>query len=150
MLNIFKKKEEAVSAPNNANEILASEKYYQEGIARLNDLIAPSAIKINPTYIRVGETLAQTIFVIAYPRFLHSNWFSPIINIDMPIDISMFVHPIETYDILKNLKKNATRIESQIHIEQEAGMVRDPALETAIQDIDSLRAATRHGKVFSL
>ena len=145
MLNIFKKKEEAVSAPNNANEILASEKYYQEGIARLNDLIAPSAIKINPTYIRVGETLAQTIFVIAYPRFLHSNWFSPIINIDMPIDISMFVHPIETYDILKNLKKNATRIESQIHIEQEAGMVRDPALETAIQDIDSLRDNLQQG-----
>ena len=72
----------------------------------LNDLIAPAAIKIIPRYIRVGEILAQTIFVIAYPRYLHSNWFSPIINIDMPMDISMFIHPIDTYDILKTLRKS--------------------------------------------
>ena len=63
----------------------------------------------------------------------------------MPIDISMFIHPIETYDILKSLKKNATRIESQIHMGQEKGMIRDPALETAIQDIDSLRDNLQQG-----
>ncbi len=145
MLNIFKKKEAVASEPTPSSDVLESEKYYQEGLSRLNDLIAPSAIKIEPKYIRVGETLAQTIFIVAYPRFLHSNWFSPIINIDMPIDISMFIHPIETYDILKSLKKNATRIESQIHMEQEKGMIRDPALETAVQDIDSLRDNLQQG-----
>ncbi len=145
MLDLFKKNPKITRYSTPSDDILESEKYYQEGIAKLNDLIAPSAIKINPTYIRVGETLAKTIFVIAYPRFLHSNWFSPIINIDMPIDISMFIHPIETYDILKNLKKNATRIESQIHMSAEKGMVRDPELETALQDIDSLRDSLQQG-----
>jgi hypothetical protein len=96
MLNFFKKN------PNNANQnrpapvkdgLLESERYYQEGVARLNDLIAPAAIKINARNIRVGETLAETIFIIAYPRYLHSNWFSPIINIDLPIDISMCLRP---------------------------------------------------------
>lgn len=140
MFNLFKKTDKKPTS-----EILESEKYYQEGIAKLNDLIAPAAIKIFPRYIRVGETLAQTIFVIAYPRFLHSNWFSPIINIDLPIDISMFIHPIETYDILKSLRKNAARVESQLHIEQEKGMVRDPSLETAIQDIDELRDKLQQG-----
>jgi len=143
MLNLFKKNTSSDVA--HSDEVLASEKYYQEGIAQLNDLIAPAAIKITPGYIRVGETLAKTIFIVAYPRFLHSNWFSPIINIDLPIDISMFVHPIETYEILKNLKKNATRIESQIHMGQEKGMVRDPALETAVQDIDTLRDNLQQG-----
>lgn len=140
MLNPFKKNNDPVK-----DEILESEKYYQEGVARLNDLIAPAAIKINPKNIRIGETVAQTIFVIAYPRYLHSNWFSPIINIDMPIDISMFIHPIDTYEVLKNLRKNATRVESQIHIEQDKGMVRDPALETAMQDIDELRDKLQQG-----
>ena len=120
MFNPFKKNTPPSNAPvkpaKPKNEILESEKYYQEGVSRLNDLLAPAAIKIMPRFIRVGETLAQTIFVVAYPRFLNSNWFSPIINIDLPIDISMFIHPIETYDILKDLKKNATRVESQIHI----------------------------------
>lgn len=139
MFNPFKKN----SAEQ--DEILESEKYYQEGVAKLNDLIAPAAIQVNPSSIRVGETVAKTVFVVAYPRFLHSNWFSPIINIDMPIDISMFIHPIETYDILKTLKKNATRLESQINIEQEKGMIRDPELETAVSDIDALRDSLQQG-----
>jgi conjugal transfer ATP-binding protein TraC len=127
------------------DEILESEKYYQEGVARLNDLIAPAAIKINPRSIRVGETIAQTIFVVAYPRYLQSNWFSPIINIDMPIDISMFIHPIATYDVLKSLKKSATQVQSRSHMEEERGLIRDPALETAIKDIEELRDKLQQG-----
>jgi conjugal transfer ATP-binding protein TraC len=127
------------------DEIVDSEKYYQEGVARLNDLIAPAAIKISPRNIRVGEILAQTIFVIAYPRYLQSNWFSPIINIDMPIDISMFIHPIDTFDVLKTLKKSATQVQSEVHLEQERGLIRDPALETAMQDIEELRDKLQQG-----
>lgn len=127
------------------DDLMQSEKNYQEGIAKLQDLLAPAAIKILPKSIQLGETLARTIFVISYPRFLNSNWFSPIINIDMSIDISMFIHPIETYDILKTLRKSATQVQSQLHIEQEKGLIRDPALETAMQDIDELRDKLQQG-----
>jgi conjugal transfer ATP-binding protein TraC len=143
MLSLGNKKQQKVEVRK--DEILESEKFYQEGIAKLSDLIAPAAIKVMPKYLLVGETLCQTIFVIAYPRFLHSNWFSPIINIDMPLDISMFIHPIETYDVLKTLKKTATQVESEISIEQEKGLVRDPALETAMQDVDELRDKLQQG-----
>jgi type IV secretory pathway VirB4 component len=150
MLNPFAKKNTKNDAPikkpaQPGDEILESEKYYQEGLAKLNDIIAPAAIQIMPKSIRIGETIAQTIFIIAYPRYLHSNWFSPIINIDMPIDISMFIHPIDTYDILKTLRKSATQVESQIQIEQEKGLIRDPSLETAQQDINELRDNLQQG-----
>ena len=127
------------------DEILRSEKYYQGGVAQLNDLLAPAAIKVMPRYIRVGETLVQTLFVITYPRYLHSNWFSPIINIDIPNDISMFIHPIDTYSILKTLRKTSTQVQSQLHIEQEKGLIRDPALETAANDIEELRDKLQQG-----
>jgi conjugal transfer ATP-binding protein TraC len=150
MLNPFAKKDatdiasgKKIAPPQDS--VLESEKYYQEGLARLNDIIAPAAIQIMPKSIRIGETIAQTIFIIAYPRYLHSNWFSPIINIDMPIDISMFIHPVDTYDILKTLKKSATQVESQIQIEQSKGLIRDPSLETAQQDIDELRDKLQQG-----
>lgn len=147
MLNIFNKKPKAAEtiSKERKDEILESEKYYQEGVANLSDLIAPAAIKISPKHIQVGEIFASTIYVIAYPRFLQSNWFSPIINIDMAIDIAMFIHPIETYEILKTLKKSATQVESQIGIEQEKGMIRNPVLETAMQDIDELRDKLQQG-----
>ncbi|HEX7586144.1 MAG TPA: DUF87 domain-containing protein [Patescibacteria group bacterium] len=141
----FLKQNKTTKTAIETDDVLLAEKYYQEGTAKLQDLIAPSAVKITPRYIRVGETLAQTIFVMTYPRYLHSNWFSPIINIDMPLDISMFIHPIDTYSVLKNLKKSATQVQSQIHIEQEKGMIRDPAMETAMQDIDDLRDKLQQG-----
>ena len=144
MFNLFKKNTSTKNLPPQ-DEVLESEKNYQEGLAKLNDIIAPAAIQIMPKSIRVGETIAQTIFVIAYPRFLHSNWFSPIINIDLPIDISMFIHPIDTYDILKTLKKSATQVESQVQIEQKKGLIRNPTLETAQQDIDELRDKLQQG-----
>ncbi|MCX6763634.1 MAG: DUF87 domain-containing protein [Candidatus Moranbacteria bacterium] len=143
-LKIKKKKGETLR-PEEKDEVLRSERYYQEGVAKLADLIAPSAIKVAPRYIRVGETLAQTLFVIAYPRYLHSNWFSPIINIDLPLDISMFIHPIDTNDILKTLRKSATQVQSQLHIEEAGGKIRDPALETAATDIEELRDKLQQG-----
>ncbi len=127
------------------SEVISTEKIYQEGVSKLFDLIAPSAVKITPKYIQVGETYAQTLFVISYPRYLHSTWFSPIINIDMPMDISMFIHPIETASLLKTLRRSATQLQSQIHIEQKKGLVRDPALETAMQDIEELRDKLQQG-----
>jgi conjugal transfer ATP-binding protein TraC len=121
------------------------EKIYQEGLATVIDLIAPSAVRVNSDYIQVGETLAKTIFATTYPRYLNTSWFSPIINLDMPMDISMFIHPVETVDVMKSLRRSVTQVESQIHLEEEAGKVRDPVLETAIQDIENLRDNLQQG-----
>src|SRR6185369_1055303 len=118
---------------------------YQQGIATLRDLIAPPAIKLSPNSMQIGSVLSRTYFVIAYPRYLSTNWFSPIINMDFGMDIALFVHPIDTAEILKNLKKSATQVQSQIHIEAEDGKIRDPVLETALEDIENLRDSLQQG-----
>jgi len=145
MLGFPKNKKTGSANKPSARENLDTEKIYREGIATITDLIAPSALKIENNYVQVGESVAKTIFVTTYPRYLQTSWFSPIINLDMPLDISMFVHPIETTDILKSLKRSATQVESEIHLEQEAGKIRDPVLETALQDIESLRNQLQQG-----
>ncbi len=127
------------------DEVLESEKIYQEGLATIKDLIAPSAMKVNANYIQIGSSFAKTIFVIAYPKYLRTSWFSPIINIDFPMDISIFMHPVDTREIMKTLRKSATQVESQINIEQEEGKIRDPMKETAIQNIEELRDQLMQG-----
>lgn len=122
-----------------------AEALYQQGIATLRDLIAPPAIKISNNTMQIGEVLSRTYFVVAYPRYLSTNWFSPIINIDFSMDIALFVHPIDTAEIMKNLRKSATQVQSQIHIENEEGKIRDPMLETALQDIEGLRDKLMQG-----
>lgn len=118
---------------------------YQQGVATVKDLIAPSAVKIAPNNIQIGETFARTLFVLTYPRYLHTNWFSPIINLDFPMNISMFIHPVDTTEILKSLRKTTTQVQSQISIEEREGLVRNPILETALEDIESLRDNLQQG-----
>ncbi len=122
-----------------------SELLYQKGIATIRDLIAPPAIRLGPNTMQIGEVLSRTYFVITYPRYLSTNWFSPIINIDFAMDIALYVHPIDTAEILKNLRKSATQVQSQIHIESEDGKIRDPMLETALEDIEGLRDRLQQG-----
>lgn len=122
-----------------------TEKLYHEGLASVIDLIAPAAIDVTASHVRIGDTFAKTIFTTTYPKFLQSGWFSPIINLDKPMDIAMFIHPIDTSVIMKSLRRSVTQVESQIHLEQEAGKVRDPILESALQNIEELRDKLQQG-----
>lgn len=112
---------------------------YETGVLQLQDVIAPSALQITQNYIRIGSKVAKIIFVMAYPRFLASGWFSPVINLDKVFDISIFVHPVDTVSTLRQLQKKVAEVQSQIHTREEKGLVRDPMLDTAYQDLEDLR-----------
>lgn len=133
--------------PNFGNKETLSEeeKLFEQGLASIRDLISPPAIRLTPNTMQIGEVLSRTLFVVAYPRFLSTNWFSPIVNIDFSMDIALFVHPIETRDIMKDLRKSSTQVQSQINIEAEAGKIRNPVLETALEDIEGLRERLQQG-----
>ena len=107
----------------------------------MTNILAPAALEVGSDYIKIGSRVAKTLFVLNYPRFLASGWFSQIINMPNAMDISIFTYPVETAIALRNLRKKATQIEAQIMSQQEKGKVRDPMLETALQDVESLRDA---------
>jgi conjugal transfer ATP-binding protein TraC len=115
------------------------EEIYQRGALELRDVIAPSALKISPRELNLGEKIARTFFVISYPRFLSTGWFSPIINMDKVMDISIFIHPMDTNAVLRKFQKKVAEVQSQISIREEKGMVRDPILDTAYGDLERLR-----------
>ena len=112
---------------------------YQQGVLELQDVIAPSALQITPKSLSLGEKMARTFFVVSYPRFLTTGWFSPIINLDKMFDIAIHVHPLDTTEVLRKFQKRVAEIESQISIREDKGLVRDPKLDTAYADIEYLR-----------
>lgn len=130
---LFGKKEESPIVSILPNEI------YQAGVLELKDIIAPSALKISPKELNLGEKVGRTLFVISYPRFLDESWFAPIINLDKVFNVSIFIHPVDTAKILRHFQKKVAEVQSQISRREEKGMVRDPALDTAYQDLESLR-----------
>ncbi len=127
-----KKEEPSISS-------IIPQEIYQAGTLELQDIIAPSALKISPKEINLGEKVLRSFFVISYPRFLGENWFSPIINLDKVFDIAIFVHPIETSDVLRTFQKKVAEVQSQIMERESRGQVRNPMLDTAYQDLENLR-----------
>lgn len=118
---------------------LMPQEIYEAGILELKDVIAPSALKISPKEINLGEKVARTFFVISYPRFLTESWFAPIINLDKIFNISIFIHPVDTAKILRHFQKKVAEVQSQISTREDKGLVRDPMLDTAYQDLEALR-----------
>lgn len=89
---------------------------------------------------------------MSYPRFLANDWFSPIINLDKIFDISILIHPIDTAIALRQLEKKVAEVQSQISIKEDKGLVRDPILDIAYQDIENLRDALQQAqeKIFDV
>jgi len=112
---------------------------YEANTLDLKDIIAPSALKVTPKELNLGSKIVRSFFVISYPRFLGESWFSEIINLDRVFDVSIFIHPIETSKVLKQFQKKVAEVQSQIHSREDKGLVRDPMLDIAYQDLENLR-----------
>ncbi len=115
------------------------EQVYQVAEMQLKDIIAPSALGIQPKMLSLGTSVLRSYFVISYPRFLNDGWLSPIINLDKVFDISLQVIPLDTSKVMKDFQRKVAEVESQIMNREEKGMVRDPSLDVAYKDLEDLR-----------
>ena len=152
LLNFLKLKKKGGGGVTNAVMPVLPADIYQAATLELQDIIAPSALQINSKKITLSDKIARTYFVIAYPRFLTDNWFTPIINLDKIFDVSIFIHPVETTRILKQFQKKVAEVQSQISIRESKGLVRDPLLDTALADLEGLRDSLQQAqeKVFDV
>lgn len=128
-----------IAAQSRATEDAEVQRAFEQGITTLRDLISPSSIEIHSGYFRLGTKYGRTIYIYGYPRMLYTGWLSPLINIDEVLDVSMYVYPVETQVIMKNLRKKVTQLEASYQVNAEKGKVRDPELEAAITDAEELR-----------
>jgi len=119
---------------------------------QVQDIVAPSAVEIRQNYLRLGERYCKSFFVFSYPRYLSTGWLSPAINLNYPIDVSLHIHPVDSGQVLKQLVKKLTEVQAELAERAEKGLVRDPTLETAYQDIEKLRdqLQTARERIFRL
>ncbi|MBR3365749.1 DUF87 domain-containing protein [Candidatus Saccharibacteria bacterium] len=140
-----KKAKLQASQMQNAEE-LEIQRAFEQGITTLRDLISPSSIEIHSSYFRLGTKYGRTLYIYGYPRSLYTGWLSPIINIDEVLDISMYIYPVDTAVVMKNLQKKVTQLEASIAVNSEKGRIRDPELEAAIGDAEELRDDLQVGR----
>jgi type IV secretory pathway VirB4 component len=112
---------------------------YEAAEMELKDILAPSALGIQPKALNLGDKVVRSYFIISYPRYLTEGWLSPIVNLDKVFDVSIHITPLDTGVVMREFQKKVAEVESQIMIREEKGLVRDPSLETAYADLEDLR-----------
>ena len=128
-----------IAAQAQLQEDLEIQRAFEAGITTLRDLISPSSLEFKSDHFRLGTKYGRTLYVYGYPRSLYTGWLSSIINMDEVLDLSMYIYPVDTSTVMKNLTKKVTQLEASMNINSERGKVRDPQLEAAISDAEELR-----------
>src|SRR3989338_3483192 len=86
-------------------EIREEERVFQTTPITEKDIIAPASISVKPDNIKLGNWTAKSFFIFSYPRYLSTAWLSSAINLDVPMDISIHIHPVDTGLVLKQLSR---------------------------------------------
>lgn len=129
-----------------AQELEQTEKEYKDALAYIKDLIAPAMMRIDTTKLQIGDTFVRTVYTYAYPDLLEWSWLSPLINWDVKFDMSMFIYPVDSWRVMKYLRKRLTQLRSQHSLNAEKWLIADPRLEAQIQDVNELQASLVRGQ----
>ncbi|PJC66446.1 hypothetical protein CO018_01870 [Candidatus Beckwithbacteria bacterium CG_4_9_14_0_2_um_filter_47_11] len=115
------------------------------GITSVQDIIAPSAIEVDFSFQKIGNSYFRTLFVSGYPRFVNANWLSPLINFDHPLTTAMYIYPVEGKDIMDDLRHKVGEMEAEIQSDTERGRVADPSTKVKLEDAKKLQEQLAKG-----
>jgi type IV secretory pathway VirB4 component len=115
------------------------EKIFETEEITAKDIIAPSSIYLGSGSLRIGKRFTRSYFVFSFPRYLSTVWLSPVINLDIPLDIGIHIYPYSSEEVLKQIRKKITEVLAEIHEREEKGLIREPQLEIAYRDLEELR-----------
>src|SRR3989338_9540359 len=152
LLGLQKKAEEVMQRAKDAEDgTLSVEereilKPYEEGLQKALDLIAPAAMEIKHNEIILNELHSRTLYVYNWPNYIYPNWLSQAVNFEAQMDIAHFIYPTTNKAIMKMLRKKVAELRSSIRMLEQRGIVRDPALEAALQDAEELRDLLTRGR----
>lgn len=147
-----KKSTENISEGNAADQINQAEQHnlqklqeFSRGLVTIQDIIAPEAIEVDFTYQKINSTYTRTLFVAGYPRAVPANWLSPLVNFPWQIDISMFIFPVDSSEILDNLKRKITEMEAEIQSDLRSGKISNINTEVKLEDARFIREELAKG-----
>ncbi|HYM65287.1 MAG TPA: DUF87 domain-containing protein, partial [Candidatus Sulfotelmatobacter sp.] len=109
------------------------------------DLIAPPSVEVDFNHIRVGEKFYKTMFVTEYPRFVSPNWLEPLVEFDHSMNVSMFIYPVASADVLSDLRRKIAEMEATVSSQADEGLDIDPKVKASLEDALSVQEELAKG-----
>jgi len=82
---------------------------------------------------------------VGYPRFVSANWLEPLIDFDHSMNISMFIYPALSADVLSDLRRKIAEMEATIYSQAEKGLELDPKIKASLEDALSVQEELAKG-----
>ena len=117
----------------------------KRGISSIPDMLAPSSVEIDFNSIKVGEKYYKTLFVVGYPRYVSPDWLEPLIEFDHSMNISMFIYPASSPDVLSDLRRKVAEMEATLTSQIEGGLEEDPKIKASLEDALSVQEELAKG-----
>lgn len=131
--------DKATPGVSDTSKALQQARRFAKGIIEIRDIIAPSGIEIDFNEIRVGTMFYRTYYIAGYPREVGPNWLAPLINFPHALDVSMFYYPIDAREVLNNIRRKITEMQTELNIEYKEGKILDPEVQLSLQDAKGLQ-----------
>ena len=144
----FAKKPKPNAAPTEGDvnaRTLEKIQEFSRGLVTIQDIIAPEAIEVDFTYQKINSTYTRTLFVAGYPRSVPANWLGPLINFPHQMHVSMFIFPVDSGEVLDNLKRKITEMEAEIQSDLRAGKISNINTEVKLEDARFIREELAKG-----
>jgi conjugal transfer ATP-binding protein TraC len=133
MLNKLFKKSTKTTNPNPPRPIVDAAEI------AIQDVIAPPAIEVDFSHIKIGDNYLRTIFAVGYPRYVSANWLSPLINFNHSLDVAMYIYPTDSKGTLEEIRRRIAEMEAEISTDIQRGKIPQAATQAGLEDAQSLQ-----------
>jgi len=116
-----------------------------QGTTNVKDIIAPEAIEVDFSDLKINDTYYRTLFVAGYPRFVNANWLSPLINFPHSLSISMFIYPVEGKGVIEDLRRKIAEMEAELQGDIQRGRIINIDTQVKLEDARSLQEQLAKG-----
>ena len=116
-----------------------------QGTSNVRDIIAPEAIEVDFSDVKINDTYYRTLFVAGYPRFVNANWLSPLINFPHSLTISMFIYPVDGKGVIEDLRRKIAEMEAELAGDIQRGKIINIDTQVKLEDARSLQEQLAKG-----
>jgi len=138
--------EPADGAPSRVPPDRGAERVFALGTRSLADLIAPSGCEVRADHLRLDGQYARVLVVTSYPRLVSPGWLSLLVETDLPIEVSLFVRPLASAEMVRSLGVQIARLQSSRLAALRGERIADPEREIALEDAERLRERLQRGE----
>jgi type IV secretory pathway VirB4 component len=116
------------------------------------DILAPAVVETRRDHLRLDRQYVRTLAVTGLPRTVSPGWLAPLVELDVPADVSMHVTPLDSAQMVRTFTTRLAQLQSSRALALNKGRVSDPEVEIAAADVERLRDLVQRGheKLFSV